>query len=117
MGFNGYTDEIRRTAFNPLAWGDQNRRRIEAWERLTKDAASLGTQIPAEYRNSYFELVDYPIEAAGAHNLKLLWNDRSYLDQHQHDFPAVQRDSYAAKAAYDRVQALTRQYNELLNPA
>ncbi len=26
MGFNGYDDGINRTAFNPLAWGDQNRR-------------------------------------------------------------------------------------------
>lgn len=113
MGFNGYTDGIRRTAFNPLAWGDQNLQRLRAWERLDKGVASLEMQLPAEYRDAYFELIGYPVQAAGAHNLKLLWTDRSYLDQYKHDFSAVQCDSKAAEAAYDHVQLLTRQYNDL----
>lgn len=55
------------------------------------------------------------MEAAGAHNLKLLWNDRSYLDQHRHDYTGVERDTKAARAAYDQVQVLTRQYSELVS--
>jgi hypothetical protein len=115
MGFNGYDDEIQRTAFNPLAWGDQNAQRVKAWQHLTGEAESLTAQLPSEYRNTYFELVGYPVEAAGAHNLKLLWNDRSYLDQHRHDYPGVERDTKDARAAYNQVQELTRQYNELVS--
>lgn len=115
MGFNGNDDEIRHTAFNPLAWGDQNEQRVKAWQHLTGEAESLAAQLPPEYRNTYFELVGYPVEAAGAHNLKLLWNDRSYLDQHRHDYPGMERDAKAARAAYDQVQVLTRQYNELVS--
>lgn len=34
MGFNGYNDEIQHTAFNPLAWDDQNEQRMKAWQHL-----------------------------------------------------------------------------------
>lgn len=104
MGFNGYTDQIKRTAFNPMAWGDQNRQRLTAWQQLNDDTEALGKQLGSEYRDEYFELVGYPVEAAAAHNAKLLWNDRSYLDKGDHA---------KSQAAYDRVQELTAQYNHL----
>src|SRR6185503_6638436 len=37
MGFNGYDDDVKRTEFNPLAWGDQNRTRLEQWNRLNEE--------------------------------------------------------------------------------
>ena len=48
MGFNGYDDAIHRTDFNPLAWGDQNRSRDQAWQQLSRQTAAIERNIPSE---------------------------------------------------------------------
>ncbi|GGH15523.1 glycosyl hydrolase 115 family protein [Silvibacterium dinghuense] len=113
MGFNGYDDAVQRTAFNPLAWGDQNQQMMAAWQQLAAESRSLAEKIKPDQRDAFFELVAYPVEASSAHALKFLWTDRSYLAQHGRDFAAVDHDSVEAKAAYDRVQSLTADYNQL----
>jgi hypothetical protein len=113
MGFNGYDDGINRTHFNPLAWGDENRERLNEWQQLSAQAHALGAKLPPSYQNAYFELVSYPIEAAAAQNAKFLWADRSYLDAFQHNASAVQSSSGQATAAYAQIQSLTAHYNSL----
>lgn len=115
MGFNGYDDGIRRTAFNPLAWGNQNTARDTAWQQLSAEAAALARQLPARYHDAYFELVAYPIEAAAAQNRKLLATDRSFLYAHQQQEAARVEAAAQAQAAYDRIQSLTAEYNSLAN--
>lgn len=111
MGFNGYDDAIKRTEFNPLAWGDQNRKRDDAWQQLSARAVKLEEQLPTAYHDAYFELVGYPVEAAAAQNRKLLATDRTYLEAARHQ--PVDADAQAARAAYDRIQTLTAEYNSL----
>lgn len=113
MGFNENGKPIERTAFNPLAWGDQNRQRLFEWRQLSARAAALGRQLPPEYRDAYFELTGYPIEAAAAQNEKFLWNDRTYLDAKQGREALVQTDAENVKEAYGRIQSLTWEYNQL----
>lgn len=121
MGFNGYTDGIHRTSFNPLAWpaGDgafgQNSVRMEAWNRLARQAASIAATLPAVDRSAYFELVGYPVEAAAAQNRKFLYTDRSFLDAHLHHSAERMADAAAAQTAYRQIQTLTAQYNHLEN--
>jgi hypothetical protein len=113
MGFNGYDDGIVRTAFNPLAWGDQNRTRLDAWSKLQQQAQAIARNLPLAYRDAYFELVGYPVQAAAAQNDKFLYTDRSFLDATTHDEAARAADAAAAQAAYNRIQAITAQYNHL----
>ncbi len=113
MGFNGYNDGINRTEFNPLAWGDQNRARLVAWSRLRADEMAIAKTMPQKYRDAFFELVAYPVEAATAQNEKFLFTDRSYLDASPGENGARQLDTAAAQAAYGRIQSLTAQYNSL----
>lgn len=113
IGFNGYTDEVRRSAFNPLAWGDQNRQRLETWNTLAEHTDALAHELPSAYRDAFFELVQYPVNASAAQNRKFLWTDRSYIDQHAHEFAAVQHDADRVKLAYQTIQSLTAQYNHL----
>jgi Glycosyl hydrolase family 115/Gylcosyl hydrolase family 115 C-terminal domain len=113
MGFNGYDDEIKRTDFNPIAWGDQNRTRLAAWARLREDEATLARTMPPEYQNAFFELVAYPIEAAAAQNEKFLFADRSFLDASQHKDAERRRDAAQAQAGFDRIQSLTVEYNRI----
>lgn len=115
MGFNGYNDGVRRTAFNPLAWGDQNRTRSDAWSSLSAMETAVSAKVPASERDAYFELVHYPVQAAAQQNLKFLWTDRSYLDAHDANIAREKEDARLAKLSFDRIQDLTRQYNELGN--
>jgi hypothetical protein len=113
MGFNGYNDGIKRTAFNPLAFGDQNAKRAVAWEQLSNEAEQVARTVPAEASAAYFELVTYPVEAAAAMNQKFLSTDLTYLDAHNHDATKLAADAEHAEAAYDRIQSLTARYNSV----
>jgi hypothetical protein len=115
MGFNGYDDAVRRTDFNPLAWGDQNRTRLEAWRQLREEEAAIAKAMPAEYQAAFFELVAYPVEAAAAQNEKFLFADRSYLDAERQDERAREQDAAQAGASYERIQELTAHYNSMLD--
>jgi hypothetical protein len=128
MGFNEYNDGVNRTAFNPNAWGtdgesDQNRSRLAEWEKLGTAETALAKTIPPSARDTFFELVGYPIEASAAQNAKFLWTDRGFDDVLAH-VPAgfgkattadsiVKKDDAKAHAAYDLVQTLTARYNGL----
>lgn len=139
MGFNGYNDGIKRTEFNPQAWGsmstiqelplrsndivihnslkaitmDQNHARASEWEQLRDVERELAESLPPQYASAFFELVAYPVEAAAAMNEKFLAADRTYLDAHNNDDQALTADSARAKAAYDEIQSLTAKYNSL----
>ena len=115
MGFNGYDDGIRRTDFNPLAWGDQNRSRDEAWQQLSRQTAAIETNIPSEYADAFFELVAYPVQSAAAQNEKFLAADRSFLGRSQQEPDQARADSERSQAAYDRIQSLTLRYNSIAN--
>jgi len=112
MGFNGYDEPIHRTSFNPMAWGDQNRTRERAWQKLSADVEGIGKTLPSAYGDAFFELVGYPVEAAAAQNVKFLEADRSFLDEARRK-GSVEADAAAAQAAYDRIKSLTATYNSL----
>lgn len=113
MGFNGYDDETRRSEFNPLAWGDQNRERIAAWRNLSDQVDALSSSIPAEFKAAYYELIAYPVQAAAAQNEKFLFADHTYVDAYLHRPDLVLEDHRQSRAAYARIQDLTRDYNQL----
>ncbi|WP_263408790.1 glycosyl hydrolase 115 family protein [Terriglobus tenax] len=111
MGFNGYDDDVNRTAFNPLAWGDQNQQRMAAWNGLVKREQAIPV-LPAA-KAAWYELVKYPIEAASAHNAKFLWADRAVLDAHAGKADEARAAAGKSQAAYDAVQSMTAAYNAL----
>jgi hypothetical protein len=113
MGFNGFNDDVKLSSFNPLAWGDQNRLRSQAWQRLSRQAAALQNTLPQEYHNAFFELVAYPVEASAAQNEKFLATDRSFLDASLRNIGGARSESAHAQMAYDRVQSLTAEYNAI----
>jgi hypothetical protein len=113
MGFNENDKPVERSAFNPMAWGDQNRQRLFAWQKLSAQAEALELRLPPQYRDAYFELTAYPIEAAAAQNAKFLWNDRSYLDAAQSHCDLARTDAGNVHNAQNEIQRLTRKYNSV----
>lgn len=137
MGFNGYSDAVKRTEFNPLAWGEltastlvssredhisnitamgfpqgQNQTRSDRWDQL-RDSEQVNIAVPKLYAAAFFELVGYPIEASAAMNEKFLAADLTFLDAHNHNDVAMKMDAARAHAAYDTIQTLTAKYNSL----
>jgi hypothetical protein len=113
MGFNGYDDGIHRTDFNPLAWGDQNRIRDQAWKQLSQQTSVIEKDLPPAYADAFFELAAYPVQAAAAQNEKFLAADRSFLDRSQNHPNQAHFDSERSHAAYNRIQTLTQRYNSI----
>ena len=130
MGFNGYNDDVKRTAFNPDAWGvpavegtdhrGQNSTRLAEWAHVRADEQAVAKSLPPEYAGAFFELVGYPVEGSAAMNEKFLYTDRTYLyaqflgQYSQQQYAEAMKDASAkARAAYDAIQALTEKYNSL----
>ena len=131
MGFNGYNDGINRTAFNPFAWGDsnypealdQNTTRMRQWGELQDTEGAIVKTIAPRYRDAFFELVGYPVEASAAMNLKFLWTDQSFSafipwapgswGPQGSAASLIAGDSAEARSAYNTIQSLTTRYNSL----
>ena len=130
MGFNGYNDDVKRTAFNPDAWGvpaeegadhrGQNSTRLAEWAHVRADERAVAQSLPPEYADAFFELVGYPVEGSAAMNEKFLYTDRTYLNAEflaqygQAKYSdAIHTAAQKAQAAYDSIQALTANYNSL----
>jgi hypothetical protein len=123
MGFNGYNDAIRRTEFNPDAWGiakvegedhrGQNSTRMAEWARVRDEQQAIAKTLTPQYASAFFELVGYPVEGSAAMNEKFLATDLTYLDAHGHHDEALVADAGKARAAYDTIQTLTAKYNSL----
>jgi hypothetical protein len=122
MGFNGYNDGIKRTEFNPNAWGisaiedldhtGQNSTRAAQWADVRDDEQATAKALPRQYASAYFELIGYPVEASAMMNFKFLSADLIYLDAHNHVATRA-FDPVRARAAYDAIQTLTAKYNSL----
>ncbi len=119
MGFNGYNDGVKRTEFNPDAWGGasdhdgQNGARMAEWARVRDEEQVIAKTLPPQYGSAFFELVGYPVEGSAAMNEKFLATDRTYLDAHEHRQAALVADAGKAHSAYDTIQLLTVKYNSL----
>jgi hypothetical protein len=101
---------VMRTAFSPVNYGDEARRRLDQYAALTQKADAVYDKLPAEYKDTFYELVLYPVRCADLMNQKFLYTDRSFLYAAQKRASA---NDYAAKArqAYERIQAETEIYN------
>jgi hypothetical protein len=74
--------------------------RLKDYQKIAADAEALNARIPDSLKDAYFQLILYPVQAACAMNEKIL-----YARQGPDLTEKVQ-------AAYDRIQTLTRKYNE-----
>jgi hypothetical protein len=115
MGFSeaqwgGFTP-VRDPLFSLWRHGDEVARRLDDYQRLADQAKALAERIPPAARDSFFQLVSYPVLGAAAMNEKHLqaYRSREYARQGRAE---ANRASDLAFAAHDRIQELTRVYNE-----
>jgi hypothetical protein len=116
--FMGWTEvfpetPVRQTEFNMLAFGDENARRVAAYESIVKAAAEVMDALPADRKAAFYQLVQYQVISAANINLRQLDLDKAITYGLQHRASA---NVYAAKAkeAQDRIFADARYYNEVM---
>ena len=98
--------------FSTVYNGDEASRRLLEWRTLLDREAALAAKIPAAQQDAYFQLVGYPVEAAGQMNLKTLLFAEAKMFSYRGR--TVTAEIYrAAHAAHDTVAALTEKYNAL----
>lgn len=86
-----------------LPWSDSYiTRRLEQYAALSDDVEKISSDIPVSRRDTYFQLVKYPVQAAAQMNRKLL---SAQLARHH------KADWSVTSEAYDSILALTKNYN------
>lgn len=88
-----------------LPWSREYiKERINAYDRLAREVGRWPPQVDSVRRDAYFQLVQYPVQAAAEMNKKLLY---AQLARHG------EADWNLSDRAYDSVVVLTRRYNAL----
>lgn len=90
-----------------LPWSQrQLDERIAAYQPLSDQAEEMLRLIPSSCRDTYFQLVKYPVQAAFEMNKKII-----YAQMARHGLTGWERSD----EAYDSIRSLTRVYNEGIN--
>jgi hypothetical protein len=79
---------------------DEAAARLKEYQAIAKDADALNGRIPEPLRDAYFQLVLYPVQSGCAMNEKILYARQG------------PEGGKKAEAAFERIQNLTRKYNE-----
>ena len=78
--------------------------RIKAYDGLARETEKWASRVDSVRRDAYFQLVQYPVQAAAEMNKKLLY---AQLARHE------AADWGLSDRAYDSIVVLTRRYNAL----
>ncbi|MDE2134701.1 MAG: glycosyl hydrolase 115 family protein [Alphaproteobacteria bacterium] len=116
MGWNELYPNLplHETAFNMLDFGDENARRVAAYQDIALQADKLTAQLPKDRRDAFFQLVRYPVDAAADFNERILDTDKAIAYGLQHRASA---NLYSARAgqAQARLLAATHTYNDVMS--
>ncbi len=104
------TTKINLTGFSTVANGNELQRRLDRYDALVKDVYDIKQKLPDYKKDAFFELVEYPVNAAALMNDKFLY----YQLSAEATQPEV-RDRYynLAQCAYDSICSLTAYYNQI----
>jgi hypothetical protein len=86
------------------------RERLGSAEQLIADAERIKQQIPAEQRNGFFQLVEYPVVASALANQRFFALE-AYAAQADNSSALALTYAGHARRADARIKELTRQYN------
>lgn len=103
---------IQNTAYSPINNGDEIQNRINNFEKIQKRVEKIKEEIPERYQSSFFQLVDYPINAAANINKKFLYRDRALCYAQQGRRSAVTYKNLSHET-YANIVDLTKKYNNL----
>ncbi len=104
---------VSQTEYNMLDFGDENARRVAAYRSIMARAKALMAKMPADRKPAFFQLVQYPVDAAGDINIRQLSLDKSitYGLQRRESANTYAADARKAQAGID---ADAHVYNDVM---
>ena len=90
----------------------QIEQRVARWRALSAQAADLADRIPSPLKDSYFELVSYPVRGAAMINEYQLLARRSMVRATAGDSLGAMADANRVKQMFNGLNDWTRHYNE-----
>ncbi|MDE2161801.1 MAG: glycosyl hydrolase 115 family protein [Alphaproteobacteria bacterium] len=104
---------VSQTQYNMLDFGDENARRADAYRKIMDEARDLMSKMPADRKAAFFQLVQYPVDAAGDMNIRQLALDKTITYGLQRRESA---NTYAAtaKKAQASIDAEAHYYNNVM---
>lgn len=78
--------------------------RIIDYQKIEREVKKIAARIPADKKDAWFQLIEYPVRAAAQMNFKHLYGQLARQGK---------ADWSLSDAAYDEIEAITKQYNEL----
>ncbi|MFC5283106.1 glycosyl hydrolase 115 family protein [Pedobacter alpinus] len=107
------TTKIAFTAYNHFYYGDEAQQRLNKYQNLENRALRIADKLANQYRDSYFELVKYPVIASSNMSKKFLYRDKAVLYAKQGRLSAIKyKDS--TDLAYQNIAKLTQYFNDSL---
>ena len=111
--------QVRNTAFNTQAFGNELDRYLERYEAVCQVVEEQEANIRPELKDAYYAAIKYPVLASAAHATKILEAQRArqYANgSTRSDMFANQEHLYVAVAksqkAYQDIRSMTEYYNE-----
>lgn len=101
---------VADTEYNPL-FHNELENRMNAYHELAVIVRQLKDKLPAEKKDAYFELIEYPVVASAQMNLKWL---NAQMARHYSLTDSIASARHAAWSlnAYKEIESLTHQYNK-----
>ena len=113
-GFPNKLSPVTDTEFNPFVFGDQIYNRINDYESLMKKTEKLRKSIPDKKKDSYFQLIYFPVHAAGEMNKKLLYAQKARLFS-KYNLPVTNEYIWRSLNAHNSVDTLVNFYNRKMS--
>jgi hypothetical protein len=104
---------IDATTFSLTNYGEADRVYGE-WERLEDRVDKLAAELPENERASYFELIQYPVDACANLTEMYITAGRNALDARLGD-PKANDEAAAVQRMFARDAEMSAQYNSMLN--
>ncbi len=91
------------------------RQRIADYKRLSDHCERILSELPEQYRASFFEMLGYPVMASYQMNRKFLLAQYNHEQSQAGNHATANWAAKEAKAAFDSINVLTERYNSLLD--
>lgn len=113
FSFYDWTELWQDTEYSFVNYREAERR-LQRFENISDKTVKLYEKMPDNLKPAYFELVYYPVVASNYMNRKILLaqKNRWYAQQQRNGTNDIARQ---VKDYYDRIQAVTELYNQLLD--
>ncbi|BDD10696.1 hypothetical protein FUAX_31280 [Fulvitalea axinellae] len=117
MGWNRVEPKtpVKDTGFNFFEAGDEAESRLAEYGSLRARVEALKKKVPALRQDAFYQLVEYPVVAAGLMNRKMVYAHKARFYAKQ-GLPVANDYAGMSQQAYDSIRLMTKYYNkEMLN--